>query len=305
VEAKSSSLTDLMAAVDYARKQAGVTTVSMSWGSSEFFGEQWLDSHFTTPAGHAGVTFVAASGDDGTTSWPATSSKVLAVGGTRLSTDSAGNYLGETAWSGSGGGVSFIEGTYGPDVAYDADPSSGFAVYDSVPYNGTSGWQTVGGTSAGAPQWAALVAIADQGRALSKRGSLTGTQTLNAIYSAPSADFHDITVGFNDFYYAMPGYDLVTGRGSPVADKIVSYLASYTGTSSSATSTATVASNVVTNALTGSSPIGSSAGSSMFADAPSSTLAQEVAASDAGLDLGSVVTSAGHSHEGLFSEFLI
>ena len=60
------------------------------------------------------------------------------------------------------------------DVAYDASPSTGFAVYDSVAYNGTTyDWLKVGGTSAGAPQWSALLAIADQGRALSDQPHLT------------------------------------------------------------------------------------------------------------------------------------
>jgi hypothetical protein len=54
----------------------------------------------------------------------------------------------------------------GSTVAYDASASTGFAVYDSIPYNGTTNdWIEVGGTSAGAPQWPALLAIADQGLA--------------------------------------------------------------------------------------------------------------------------------------------
>ncbi|MFP3571220.1 peptidase S8/S53 subtilisin kexin sedolisin, partial [Paraburkholderia sp. SIMBA_030] len=57
-----------------------------------------------------GVTFVASSGDSGTgTEYPASSPYVVAVGGTTLSTDTSGNYIGEAAWSGSGGGVSTIE----------------------------------------------------------------------------------------------------------------------------------------------------------------------------------------------------
>ena len=76
VEAKSDSLSDLLAGVDYARNAAGVSVVSLSWGSSEFYQESQYDSHFTTPAGHTGVTFVAASGDEGSRfgpSWPSTS----------------------------------------------------------------------------------------------------------------------------------------------------------------------------------------------------------------------------------------
>jgi hypothetical protein len=117
-----------------------------------------------------------------------------------------------------------------PDVAYNASTLSPYAVYDSWSY---SGWLTAAGTSAGAPQWAALLAIADQGRALNGQSTLNGaTQTLPALYQLPSSDFHDITSGSNGADSASPGYDLVTGRGSPVGDKIVSGLVSY-GTNSS------------------------------------------------------------------------
>ena len=63
-----------------------------------------------------------------------------------------------------------------PDVAYDADPNTGVNVYDSVRYDGGSGWWEVGGTSAAAPQWSALLAIADQGLALSGQSALNSTQ---------------------------------------------------------------------------------------------------------------------------------
>lgn len=234
VEARSSSLADLMTAVDYARNQPGVSVVSMSWGGSEFASETAYDSYLTTPLGHAPITFVAASGDNGTvSSWPAVSPNVLAVGGSSL-TLSQGSYASETAWSGSGGGYSTIETepTYQqtvqtsghrsfPDVAYDADPNHGFAVYDSTPYVRQSGWFEVGGTSAGAPQWAALVAIADQGRALGGQQSLGNAQS--AIYGLPASDFHDIQSGSNG-HAASAGYDLVTGRGSPIANLAVQSL---------------------------------------------------------------------------------
>ena len=56
----------------------------MSWGAGEFAGESAYDSVFTTPAGHNGVTFVASSGDSGTTEYPSASPNVLSVGGTTL-----------------------------------------------------------------------------------------------------------------------------------------------------------------------------------------------------------------------------
>ncbi len=85
VEAKSDSFDDLDTAVDYARNQPGVSVVSMSYGSPEFSDESSFDSLYTTPAGHAGVTFVAAAGDSAVPgTYPAYSPNVLAVGGTAL-----------------------------------------------------------------------------------------------------------------------------------------------------------------------------------------------------------------------------
>ncbi len=233
VEAASASYSALLSAVDYARGQPGVVAVSMSWGGSEFSGETAYDSHFTTPAGHAGEVFVAASGDTGgQVSYPAASPNVLSVGGTTLNVNSAGNYLSETAWSGSGGGISAYEPKPSyqsgvkqsatkrtvPDVAYDANPNTGVGVYDSFSYEGQSGWFQVGGTSEGAPQWSALIAIADQLRGAA--GPL-GNSFLSDIYSLPSTDFHDIVSGKAGRNSAGPGYDLVTGLGSPVANLIV------------------------------------------------------------------------------------
>jgi hypothetical protein len=230
----------------------------MSWGTNEYSGETSANfqSIFTTPSGHAGVTFVAASGDEGAPGiWPASSPSVLSVGGTRLTADATGNYLNETGWSSGGGGPSafFSRPTYqagvysgnrrgSPDVAYDADPVTGFSVYNT--YDG--GWEQIGGTSAGAPQWVALVAIADQGRMLRGLGSLDGaSQTLPALYSLSSADFHDVTGGRNG-YSAGTGYDLVTGRGSPRANLVVQDMVGPT----------TPTTTVVTQAASAVSPAG-------------------------------------------------
>jgi subtilase family serine protease len=237
VETDSNTYTDLMAGVDYARNQPGVSVVSMSWGGGEWSSESYFDHILTTPAGHNGVTFIAASGDSGSGGapiYPSVSPSVLAVGGTQLTTDVNGNYLGEVGWAGSGGGISIAESQpsyqHGmvtqtsafravPDVSYNASGSSPFAVRNG------GGWIGVYGTSAGAPQWAALLAIANQGRALAGQGSLDGlTQTLPMLYHLPQSDFHDITAGGNGGYAAGPGYDLVTGRGSPIADRIIAGL---------------------------------------------------------------------------------
>jgi subtilase family serine protease len=253
VEAPSNNYADLLGAVHYAANQPGVVAVSMSWGSSEFSSESAYDSTFTTPAGHlggsagtpgavsrsGGITFVAAAGDSGAwygPQWPAVAPSVLAVGGTSLYLDSASYYAGESGWSGSGGGYSRYETEpdyqrsvqssgwrSSPDVAYNADPNTGFIVYDTIGVPpGYSGWWVFGGTSAGAPQWAAIVALADQARALHGEGSLGNAQS--QIYNLSGADFHDIVGGSNG-YPATRGYDLVTGRGTPLVDRVVADLA--------------------------------------------------------------------------------
>jgi subtilase family serine protease len=237
VEAPSTNTADLIGAVNFARRWPGVSVVSMSWGEAEFSAESTLDDTFTTPANHAGVAFVAASGDGGAAGalWPALSPNVLAVGGTQLAVDAAGNYLAEWAWPGSAGGASRYEiapaaqsavtgssRRTGPDVSYNAAPATGYAVYTSIPVNGLVAWMVAGGTSAGAPQWAGLLAIADQMRALVGKPALT--DAVAAIYGLPAGYFHDVVAGSNGAVAARPGYDAITGRGSPYADRVVSGL---------------------------------------------------------------------------------
>src|SRR5262249_124804 len=65
VESTTTEDSDMWAAVDYARRQPGVVAVSMSWGESEYDGQSEVDAYMVTPSGHGGVTFLAASGDDG------------------------------------------------------------------------------------------------------------------------------------------------------------------------------------------------------------------------------------------------
>ncbi|HQR08480.1 MAG TPA: proprotein convertase P-domain-containing protein [Gemmatales bacterium] len=244
VEANSASYSDLMAAVTYAKSISGVSVVSMSWGGSEFSGETSYDSVFTTPSGHQGVTFVASTGDNGQPGgYPAFSKNVVAVGGTRLTLGSGGTYSSESGWSYSGGGISTVESkpTYQssvtqsstkrtiPDVSFDADPNSGVAVYDSYANGNSSPWEQVGGTSFSAPAWAAIFAIANQGRVINGLGTLNGaTQTLPMLYALAASDFHDVTTGSNG-YSALTGYDLVTGRGSPYANLVARDLSGSTG----------------------------------------------------------------------------
>jgi hypothetical protein len=269
VEAASSSLNDMFNAVRYASQQPGVSVVSMSWGASEFWGQSGYDSLFTTPAGHSGVTYVAASGDSGAwngPTYPASSPNVLSVGGTALSVSgSGGTYLAESGWDGSTGGFSGFDSywsfyepapsyqvaaqaasglSYGvrttPDVSFNASPNSGVAVYDSIPNSGQSGWFQLGGTSAAAPAWAGLIAVADQGLATGGKGPLSGTQAQSQLYALPSSDFHDVTSGSNG-YLATTGYDLVTGLGSPKANLVVAGILSANGVSQGPSASQTVA----------------------------------------------------------------
>src|SRR5262249_36235159 len=111
-----------------------------------------------------------------------------------------------------------------PDFAYNADLATPFWTYAS----NYGGLQAVYGTSAGAPQWAGLIALADQALAMNGIGSLDGpTQTLPQLYKLASLSYstyyNDIVDG-NNTYQAGPGYDLVTGIGTPVADQIVQAL---------------------------------------------------------------------------------
>ena len=216
VQATDNSESSLLAAVDYARNCPGVVAISMSWGGPEDSSVTSDDSYFTSING---AVFFASSGDQGSNSgavdWPASSPNVVAVGGTTLNLNSDGTVISETAWSGSGGGVSAYEPapqyqtSYGlnypmravPDVSYDANPQTGVAVR----YN--SGWIVIGGTSVGAPQWAAI-----QADGL----SATNANLYGQAKSAYSSYFRDVTSGSNGLYNAGQGYDLVTGLGSPL-----------------------------------------------------------------------------------------
>lgn len=226
VEALTPSGTNLLQAIDYARSRSDVVAISMSWGGAEFSDEATLDSHFQS-ANHK-ITFFASSGDNGAgASWPAASPYVVGVGGTSLNLSKTGTLSSEKAWTGSGGGISAYEKEPScqsdylitkakgqraiPDVAYDADPASGFAVYKS---SGKSkkNWYVVGGTSAGAPQWAAIKALglsADNDKFYNDKSS-----DKNSNY------FRDIVSGSNgDCGYlckARKHYDYITGLGSPL-----------------------------------------------------------------------------------------
>jgi hypothetical protein len=239
VEAQSQSRQSMLRAVNAARNTPDVVAVSMSWGFYEFANEATYNYYFTTPPGHIGITFAAASGDSGPqggAEWPSVSPTVLAVGGTSLAIDAQGHYLFESAWSGSSGGYSQYEAEPGyqrsvqvtgrrstPDVAFDGDPNTGVAVYLTSYFTGQGSWETVGGTSVGTPIWAAIIAIVDEGRNLSGEGSLDGaTQTLPDLYSLPSTDFNAIAP-LPHFVGAVAGSgaNTSTGRGTPVGQSLI------------------------------------------------------------------------------------
>ena len=214
----------------------GATQVSMSFGSDEYNGDGQIDSTFN----HPGVSFFASSGDTASqVSSPATSSYVVSVGGTALTLDNSSNRVTESAWDSGGGGPSaytalpsYQKGINGlntrtsPDVAYDGDPNTGVII------NVAGKYFDVGGTSAGSPQWAGLAALANQGRAAIGKPSLgTGTtyglnETLyklvapSGTYTNPNGDFFDVTTGSNG-HPATTAYDLATGLGSPIANKLI------------------------------------------------------------------------------------
>lgn len=256
MEAFSNDDTYMLPAVE-AAVSSGARVVSMSWGESEYPTELQFDSLFR----HDGVAFVAASGDMGTgTQWPAVSPYVVGVGGTTLVADDLGNVVSETAWLYSGGGISqyepmpeyqanrgdtflmlsrlqnLLDNTGGmrasPDVAYVADPDTGVQIYDSSPVCDDTGcftgWFWVGGTSVGTPQWSAILALGNQVRAAQGVGSLSTGETLRSpVYSLPRRVFRDVTSGTNGpcgitiVCTALRGYDLVTGLGSPLVDRLV------------------------------------------------------------------------------------
>ncbi len=254
---------NLFTAVTAATNLPGVTVISNSWGGSESPTDPSLNSTFTSPnPATQGITFLASTGDSGAPSgYPAYSPNVVGVGGTSLTLNANNTYNSETAWnlvagSGGAGGISQYETepayqinaatanpvydaklasslTGGmrtnPDVSFLADPNTGVDACDSYDYPPATPWEVVGGTSLSSPSWGALIAIANQGRALLGANPLDGpSQTLPDLYSIPTSDYHDVTSGNIGLgYTAGPGYDYATGLGSPRANLLIPDLAAW------------------------------------------------------------------------------
>ncbi len=226
------------------------SVISISWGGPESTWDQASLTSFDNTmqtAAAVGVTITAASGDSGSSDgvtdgadhvdFPASSPHVLACGGTHF-TIKNGSRIHETVWNdqpqgggATGGGVSRVfalpvwqsglhvpapRGAQGgrgvPDVSGDAAPATGYQVLvDSKP-------EVVGGTSAVAPLWAALIALVNQ-----QTGRTAGY--LNPqIYPGGEANFFDIKTGSNGNYKAARGWDPCTGLGSPDGQKIAALL---------------------------------------------------------------------------------
>lgn len=212
--------------------------VSNSWGTGEFSEEAFYDGHCKL----ADSVCVQSTGDSGYPSgYSATNPYALAIGGTNLRLDADGNTTGETAWSSTGGGLSYFEprpayqnGVQSsplratPDVSFVADPSTGVPVYMTMTVGDTTSsvWFEVGGTSLSAPIWGAIIASADQLRAAVGKPHLAsdgpeGDTAHTSVYALDSTSLRDITSGSNGRCGAEctagPGYDTVTGLGSPIA----------------------------------------------------------------------------------------
>jgi kumamolisin len=220
-----------------------------------------LDNTFKQ-ADAQGMSVFVSSGDNGaydcgafdptnhtlSASVPADSPYVTAVGGTALFLSTSGSYGREAGWespleaAGSGGGVSMsyqrpswqtgpgTDNQYSdgmrevPDVAANADPLTGYSIYDSsTGCTGNDCWTIVGGTSAASPFWAALISLADQALAAKHQVPLglidPMLYTLGRGSSAASV-YHDVTLGGNLYYPATTGWDYSTGWGSPDGNAI-------------------------------------------------------------------------------------
>jgi kumamolisin len=227
------------------------SVISISWGGPE---SKWTNQSMTSldaacqSAAALGITITVAAGDDGSTDgltdgkqhcdFPASSPHVLACGGTKL-VGSGSSITSEVVWNelannegATGGGVSSFfplptwqagsnvpkAGTFAgrgvPDVAGDADPTTGYVVR----VDGKT--SVIGGTSAVAPLYAGLIALSN---ALNKNSA---GFLQPAIYTAKAkSSFRDITQGNNGAYSAATGWDACTGLGSPIGAALVKLLA--------------------------------------------------------------------------------
>jgi kumamolisin len=140
-------------------------------------------------------------------------------------------HFAQPAWqTGPGVANSFSNGARQvPDVALDADPQTGYSIYATnnppAPNPPATGWWLLGGTSAGAPSWAAFAALFNQYAASLGRGKLGfANPSLYAVATGvqPAVPYHDIVNGNNLVYQAKQGWDYPTGWGTPDVTNLVS-----------------------------------------------------------------------------------
>ncbi|WP_428718607.1 putative Ig domain-containing protein [Undibacterium curvum] len=285
IEAPDASINSLTGGIALANKM-GPGAVSMSFGAVEGSWTASVDAVF----GSTNMTYLAATGDYGTqVNWPSVSSKVVAVGGTTLNYSGSGRRT-ESAWSGTGGGVSAytakpayqtsaVPGMGTPvrrtvaDVSMNADPNSGQYVAVINPGSATVNWISAGGTSLSTPQWAGIVAVTNATRALTAKAPLGAVHA--SLYQQAAVPgnyakaFADVTSGSHGSCgscTAKSGYDQLTGLGTPNVSDFVTLMGGSTvatapvvtgaaisgkvGTALSFTASATAA-NPVTYTLTG------------------------------------------------------
>jgi subtilase family serine protease len=233
VEANSSSLADLGAAVNTAANQ-GANSISNSYGAKEFFFEGGYESYYD----HKGIAITVSSGDSGYgVQFPAASQYVTAVGGTSLthsnSTTARGGWS-ESVWSGAGSGCSAYiakpttwQKDKGcarrtvADVSAVADPNTGVAVYDSygsaTDANGNSlNWYVFGGTSVSAPIIASVYALADDiNHSLYPYSSEYTYRHASSLYDVVSGTNGGCSKRNAYLCTGVTGYDGPSGLGTP------------------------------------------------------------------------------------------
>jgi hypothetical protein len=286
IEMPSSMSTAILGANMLAGKM-GRGVVSMSFGSAEAGWSSTVDHYFTG----TGMTYVAAAGDSGSqVLWPAVSPNVVAVGGTSLNWSGSGTRY-EAAWLKTGGGLSAYEALPAwqsgvtaagggalarravPDVSFNANPYTGEYVALTLPGKPTV-WSAYGGTSIAAPQWAAVIAVANAMRVANGKTTLgdihaTLYKSIAAVpgtYAAALGDVVDGTNGTCATCRAGTGFDQATGWGTPNSAKLLETLSGVSTT----TTTTTIAAPVVPGgSLTGK--VGSALSQSLGVTAPAGT----------------------------------
>lgn len=202
VEAQSSSLDDLGTSVDTAAR-LGATEISNSYYAAEYAGETAELQHYD----HPGIPITASSGDDGSgATFPASDPNVVAVGGTTLSHALNARGWSESAWKESGSGCSSYVAKPSwqddgcgsratADIAVDADPNTGVAVYNSYAPIGERGWAVYGGTSIGAPVVAAAYALAGNATSANLTYAYAHRQAFYAINGSSTANCDPACLG--------------------------------------------------------------------------------------------------------------